>query len=268
MVKSRSSTFVKVTSAAPGASSRAGVSRSRVLPEPCGPYTPAVRSNGTHSGPVRGTLPTPSRQPTDAGVNFSRPPAVLPPSWLPAGVCVAPVADAREDRRRAVRASIAVNPPNRVPARPYRSGRMSPRTRRRRPAPRMALASARVAMPCRRPVPTVVQNRATAQMLAASSSSSRTPASAYTRLGDGTPAAASTPTPTRPVSRPPRAGNSRGESGQSHPRPVKKPAAPWATSSVAAARDNHAKAAPSGTSQPHGSGSGRRRAMLSGLIPR
>ena len=43
-VRNRSSGLVRVTSAAPGASSSAGTSRSRVLPEPWGPMTQVVRS--------------------------------------------------------------------------------------------------------------------------------------------------------------------------------------------------------------------------------
>ena len=61
--------MVKVTNAAPGADSNAGVNTSRVLPHPCGPYTPVVRSNGTHSPLVRGTAPRPNGQPTCAGSN-------------------------------------------------------------------------------------------------------------------------------------------------------------------------------------------------------
>ena len=43
-VSSRSSSLVRVTSAGPSWASRAGASRSRVLPEPCAPNTPVVRS--------------------------------------------------------------------------------------------------------------------------------------------------------------------------------------------------------------------------------
>lgn len=55
-VKSRSSTLVRVVSAAPGASISAGASRSRVLPEPWGPLHPAVRSQGTRRIPRRAAL--------------------------------------------------------------------------------------------------------------------------------------------------------------------------------------------------------------------
>ena len=45
------------------------MSRSRVLPDPCGPITPAVRSHGTHSSPPRGSCAGPSRHPTSSGRN-------------------------------------------------------------------------------------------------------------------------------------------------------------------------------------------------------
>ena len=67
MLSNRSSVLVSVTRAAPGASSSAGVSRSRVLPEPCGPITPAVRSHGHHNSPARGCRDVPIRQPTSLG---------------------------------------------------------------------------------------------------------------------------------------------------------------------------------------------------------
>ena len=69
---SRSSTLVRVTRAAPGASRRAGSSRSRVLPEPWGPMTPAVRSHGTHSSPPRGSRARPRCQPMSVGVGVRR----------------------------------------------------------------------------------------------------------------------------------------------------------------------------------------------------
>ena len=64
IVSKRSSVFVNVTNAAPGAANNAGVNRSRVLPDPCGPITPAVRSHGHHNWPALGCLARPIRQPT------------------------------------------------------------------------------------------------------------------------------------------------------------------------------------------------------------
>src|SRR5262249_31937762 len=81
-LSSRSSSFVSVTSAAPGAASNARHSRSSVLPEPCGPYTPAVRSNGTHSSTPGGATDLPSRHPTARGstpaITATTPPAQAP----------------------------------------------------------------------------------------------------------------------------------------------------------------------------------------------
>ena len=71
MDSSRSSVLVRVTRAAPGAASRAGMSRSRVLPDPCGPMTPAVRSHGTHSCPPRGSCAAPSTPPDVGGLEAS-----------------------------------------------------------------------------------------------------------------------------------------------------------------------------------------------------
>ena len=237
------------------------MSRSRVLPQPCGPYTPVVRSNGTHNGPVRGTFPTPRRQPTVAGANEERTLVVPDRCASPTGerwVCSA-------DRGALARRGHPLYR-RRFP-RPYRSGRISVRTRRSRPTPRTVSASPRLAMPARRPGPTIVHSRA-AQMVPASSSSSRTTATGYTTAAGGAACASGSPTPTWPVSRPPRPGNSSRGSGQAHPRPVSTPAAPWAASRVTAARHSQASAAAAGTSQLNGNGSGRRRTTLLGLIPR
>ena len=48
------------------------MSRSNVLPEPWGPMTPAVRSQGTHSCPPRGSCASPRRHPTWVGSNGAR----------------------------------------------------------------------------------------------------------------------------------------------------------------------------------------------------
>ena len=312
MVSSRSSALVRVTSAAPGADNSAGVSRSRVLPEPCGPYTPQVRSNGTHSSPDRGTAPVPSRQPTCAGEKrceacWSRPWAPSLSVWRTAW-CTGPLGEAsdggasdggasggRWKRTRLARAAASPastesviesviepadvdegdegaswldlvdgrrpGPRRRVRARgaPYRSGRMSLRTRRSRPAPRAVSASARVAIPRRRPGPAVVQNHRAAHTVRTSRTSSRITATMTTSTGDGRPSGASTPAPTCPVTRPPKAGNRWGESGHSQPCPVSQAATPWAASSVAAATDSQVSRPAVGTSHPHGVGSGRRR---------
>ena len=114
-VSSRSSALVSVTSAAPGAPSSAGVSRSSVLPEPCGPITPAVRSHGTHNCPPRGSCPEPRRQPTVCG---SKRAATMNRRWFG-----------------------------------WRSGLIRVTFRRAREMPSSRSASAGLAMPCIRPGP-------------------------------------------------------------------------------------------------------------------
>src|SRR5262249_48316478 len=74
-VSSRSSSFVSVTNAAPGAANSAGVSRSSVFPDPCGPYTPAARSTATPPPAPAGAWPRPTPQPTPWGrTRFTTPP--------------------------------------------------------------------------------------------------------------------------------------------------------------------------------------------------
>ena len=113
--RSRSSGLVSVTSAAPGALMSAGVSRSSVFPDPCGPMTPAVRSQGHHSAPDLGWWPTPIRHPTCAGSNrLGRPHRF--PSMAGVAVIVSPLSV--PDRGRVARhvAPSTAGPPRGVRA--------------------------------------------------------------------------------------------------------------------------------------------------------
>ena len=233
--------MVKVTSAAPGADSSAGVSRSKVFPDPCGPYTPQVRSNGTHSSPQRGTLPTPRRQPTLCGVNRCRRGAC----GVVAGACsTAPGstdARPRRPRRPGWPACGGARRLARRPARPYRSGRISLRIRRSRPIPNANPASVRVAIPIRRLGPYVVHTHTTAATVATSRVSSTAAARPYTNAGAKPSASALRPAPTCPVISPTSAGISVADSGHSHPRPVTRPARPCPASNAQAAAHSQAR---------------------------